>query len=101
MKALVYKGPGEKGWVDVPDPKIEQPTDVVVKMVATTICGTDLHLGNVALEDVEIRPADRGGDHLDDHVGRLLDLRVRYVDPALLPRALVDQCLHGEPPVRR
>jgi alcohol dehydrogenase len=44
MKALVYKGPGEKAWEDVPDPKVEQPTDVIVRMVATTICGTDLHL---------------------------------------------------------
>ncbi len=44
MKALIYKGPGKKVWDEVPDPKIEQPTDVIVKMVATTICGTDLHI---------------------------------------------------------
>ena len=44
MKALVYKGPGQKSWQDVPDPEILQPTDVIVKMVATTICGTDLHI---------------------------------------------------------
>ena len=54
MKALVYKGPGEKGWVDVPDPKIEQPTDVVVKMVATTICGTDLHILKGDVPEVEV-----------------------------------------------
>ncbi len=44
MKALVYKGPGKKSWEDVPDPVIQQPTDMIVKMVATTICGTDLHI---------------------------------------------------------
>jgi alcohol dehydrogenase len=44
MKALVYKGPGQKSWEDVPDPVILAPTDVIVKMVATTICGTDLHI---------------------------------------------------------
>ena len=44
MKALIYKGPGKKIWDEVPDPKIEQPTDVIVKMAATTICGTDLHI---------------------------------------------------------
>jgi alcohol dehydrogenase len=44
MKALVYKGPGEKSWEVVPDPVIQQSTDVIVKMVATTICGTDLHI---------------------------------------------------------
>ncbi len=44
MKALVYQGPGQKSWTDVPTPTITQPTDVIVKMVATTICGTDLHI---------------------------------------------------------
>jgi alcohol dehydrogenase len=44
MKALVYKGPGQMNWEDVPDPVIQRPTDVIVKMVATTICGTDLHI---------------------------------------------------------
>ena len=44
MKALVYKGPGQKSWEDVPDPVILAPTDVIDKMVATTICGTDLHI---------------------------------------------------------
>ncbi len=44
MKALVFHGPGEKSWDDVPDPKILQPTDVIVQMDATTICGTDLHI---------------------------------------------------------
>jgi alcohol dehydrogenase len=44
MKALVYHGPGEKVWEDVPDPRIEHPTDVVVRVDTTTICGTDLHI---------------------------------------------------------
>ncbi|HEY8912282.1 zinc-dependent alcohol dehydrogenase family protein [Lacisediminihabitans sp.] len=44
MKALVYKGPGQKSWEDVPDPVLKEPTDIIVKMVTTTICGTDLHI---------------------------------------------------------
>jgi len=44
MKALVYEGPGKKSWKEVPDPVIQHPTDVIVKMQATTICGTDLHI---------------------------------------------------------
>jgi alcohol dehydrogenase len=44
MKALVYHGPGNKAWEDVPDPKIIQPTDVIVRVETTTICGTDLHI---------------------------------------------------------
>jgi alcohol dehydrogenase len=44
MKALVYHGPGKKAWEDVPDPVIQQPTDVIVRVDTTTICGTDLHI---------------------------------------------------------
>jgi alcohol dehydrogenase len=44
MKALVYHGPGSKSWEDVPDAAVQDPTDVVVKVDTTTICGTDLHI---------------------------------------------------------
>lgn len=44
MKALVYHGPNQKAWEDVPDPVIKDPTDVIVKVETTTICGTDLHI---------------------------------------------------------
>ena len=44
MKALVYHGPGNKAWEDVPDAVLQDPTDVVVRVDTTTICGTDLHI---------------------------------------------------------
>jgi alcohol dehydrogenase len=44
MKALVYHGPGQRGWDSVEDPTIVDPTDVVVRVDTTTICGTDLHI---------------------------------------------------------
>ncbi len=44
MKALVYHGPGQKAWEDVADPVIVDPTDVIVRVDTTTICGTDLHI---------------------------------------------------------
>jgi alcohol dehydrogenase len=44
MKALVYHGPGAKGWEDVADPILEADTDAIVRVDATTICGTDLHI---------------------------------------------------------
>ena len=44
MKALVYHGPGAKAWEEVPDPVILKPTDAIVKVETTTICGTDLHI---------------------------------------------------------
>jgi alcohol dehydrogenase len=44
MKALVYHGPNQKSWEEVPNPKIIDPTDVIVQVDTTTICGTDLHI---------------------------------------------------------
>ena len=44
MKALVYNGPGKIAVEDRPQPKVEQPSDAVVKLTRTTICGTDLHI---------------------------------------------------------
>lgn len=44
MKALVFHGPGEKEWTEVPDPSILKPTDAIVRIERTTICGTDLHI---------------------------------------------------------
>ena len=44
MKALVYHGPGQKGWEDVPKPAVLHDTDAIVRVDATTICGTDLHI---------------------------------------------------------
>ncbi len=44
MKALVYHGPGQKAWEDVPDPRIIDETDAIVGVDTVTICGTDLHI---------------------------------------------------------
>ena len=44
MKAFVYRGPGKKALEDRPKPEITAPTDAIVKIVKTTICGTDLHI---------------------------------------------------------
>ena len=44
MKALVYRGPGKKGWEDVPMPELQGDTDAIVRVDAVTICGTDLHI---------------------------------------------------------
>lgn len=44
MKALVYHGPGQKSWEEKPKPSLLEPTDAIVKIFKTTICGTDLHI---------------------------------------------------------
>jgi alcohol dehydrogenase len=81
MRALVYHGPGSKSWDEVEDPHVIDATDAIVRVDATTICGTDLHilkgdvpavspgriLGHEAVGTVEsvgaavtgIRPGDR------------------------------------------
>jgi len=44
MKALVYHGPGQRGWDTVADPGILESTDAIVRIDTSTICGTDLHI---------------------------------------------------------
>ena len=44
MKAIVFKEIGKIRLEDVPSPKIEQPTDAIVRLTSSAICGTDLHM---------------------------------------------------------
>ncbi|HEY7144258.1 MAG TPA: glutathione-independent formaldehyde dehydrogenase [Streptosporangiaceae bacterium] len=52
MRAVVYKRPFEVAVENVPDPVIEHPGDVIVRIAATAICGSDLHMyeGRTAAE---------------------------------------------------
>lgn len=54
MKALVYRGPGQKALEDRPIPQLLAPTDAIVKMLTTTICGTDLHILKGDVPEVEV-----------------------------------------------
>jgi alcohol dehydrogenase len=53
MYALVYHGPGERSWEQVPDPGLQDDTDVIVGIDAVTICGTDLHILKGDVPEVE------------------------------------------------
>ncbi len=44
MKAVVFHGVGDIRLDDVPEPKLEQPTDAIVRLTMSAICGTDLHM---------------------------------------------------------
>jgi alcohol dehydrogenase len=55
MKALVYRGHGDKGIEDKPKPELQALGDAIVRMTKTTICGTDLHILRAMC-----RPACRG-----------------------------------------
>lgn len=43
MRAVVWHGVGDIRIDEVPDPKVQEPTDAVVRLTASAICGTDLH----------------------------------------------------------
>src|ERR1700722_9520974 len=53
MKALVYHGAGKKAWEQTAKPVLQEPTDGVVKILKTTICGTDLHIMKGDLPEVK------------------------------------------------
>ena len=81
MKALVYHGPGRKAWEEVPDAAILEPTDVVVRVDTTTICGTDLHIlqGDVpAVTDGRIIGI---GDY---EAKKTIDLKGAYLAPSFI-----------------
>ena len=53
MKAFVYHGPEKMSLDIVPKPKIQKPTDAIVKVTTSTICGTDKHIRHGGLPEVE------------------------------------------------
>jgi len=44
MKAVVFHGVGDIRLDDVPEPTIQEPTDAIVRLTSSAICGTDLHM---------------------------------------------------------
>ena len=44
MKAVTWQGVHEMSVTEVPEPRIEEPTDIIIKVTSTGICGSDLHL---------------------------------------------------------
>jgi alcohol dehydrogenase len=44
MKGLVYGGPGARSWEEIPDARVQDPRDAIIRVDAVTICGTDLHI---------------------------------------------------------
>lgn len=53
MKAIVFRGPGKPAWEDRPRPRLLAPTDAVVRMTTTTVCGSDLHILKGDVPEVE------------------------------------------------
>ncbi|MEA3251244.1 MAG: zinc-dependent alcohol dehydrogenase [Pseudomonadota bacterium] len=53
MKAVVYHGIGDIRLDDVPEPTLEEPTDAIVRLTASAICGTDLHFIRGTFADMQ------------------------------------------------
>jgi threonine dehydrogenase-like Zn-dependent dehydrogenase len=84
MRALVYRGPRDVAVEQVPDPRVEKPTDVLVKILATNICGSDLHMyeGRTDVETGKVLGHENLGEVVE--VGSAVD-RVKVGDVVCLP----------------
>lgn len=84
MKALVYNGPRDVSVSDVPDASIERPTDALVRITATNICGSDLHMyeGRTGLEPGTVIGHEPMGEVVE--VGDGVD-RIKVGDMVCLP----------------
>jgi glutathione-independent formaldehyde dehydrogenase len=84
MKALVYNGPRNVGVENVPDPQIEQPSDALIRITATNICGSDLHMyeGRTDVENGKILGHENLGEVIE--VGRTVSV-VKVGDRVCLP----------------
>jgi glutathione-independent formaldehyde dehydrogenase len=84
MRALIYQGPREVAVTDVPDARIERPTDVLVRVTSTNICGSDLHMyeGRTSVEPGKVLGHENLGEVIE--VGAAVD-RVKVGDLVCLP----------------
>ena len=84
MRALVYRGPENVTIEDVPDAKIEKPTDALIKITATNICGSDLHMyeGRTDVEEGKILGHENMGQVIE--IGDGVD-KVKVGDWVCLP----------------
>ncbi len=84
MKALVYNGPRNVTIQDVPDAKIERPTDALVRITSTNICGSDLHMyeGRTDVEQGKVLGHENLGEVIE--VGSAVD-RIKVGDRVCLP----------------
>jgi glutathione-independent formaldehyde dehydrogenase len=75
MKAVVYRGPRQVEVTEVPDPSIQAPTDAIVRITTTNICGSDLHMyeGRSAVEEGKVLGHENTGvvEAVGDAVGRV------------------------------
>ncbi|WP_454119510.1 alcohol dehydrogenase catalytic domain-containing protein [Microbacterium lacticum] len=108
MKAVVYEGPRQVSTKEVPDAKIERPTDVLIRVTTTNICGSDLHMyeGRTSFEVGRTFGHENMGEVIEVGIGVE---KVRVGDRVVLPfniscgfcknceRGLTNYCLTTQP----
>ncbi|TQN44333.1 glutathione-independent formaldehyde dehydrogenase [Blastococcus colisei] len=84
MKAVVYKGTKNVAVEEVPDPTIQSPTDAIVRITTTNICGSDLHMyeGRTSVEEGKVLGHENMG--VVEEVGSGVD-RLQVGDRVVLP----------------
>ena len=107
MKALVYHGHGQIAWEDKPRPAIQHPSDAIVRITTSTICGTDLHIlkGDLpAVTDGRILGHEGRWGH---RAGRTWSVEIHVGDKVILScvtaclkcdfcrKAMYSHCRHG------
>ena len=111
MKAVVYEGPRQVSTKEVPDAKIERPTDVLIRVTTTNICGSDLHMyeGRTSFEVGRTFGHENMGEVVE--VGSGVE-KVKVGDRVVLPfniscgfcknceRGLTNYCLTTQPDPR-
>jgi threonine dehydrogenase-like Zn-dependent dehydrogenase len=99
MKALCWHGRKDVRYETVPDPKIEDPRDAVIKVTSCAICGSDLHLFD------GLMPGMKSGDILGhEFMGEVMEVgpgnkKLRVGDRVVVPFTICcgecDQCRRG------
>ena len=98
MRAVVYQGPRDVAVTDVPDAEIERPTDVLVRMTTTNICGSDLHMyeGRTDLETGMVIGHENLGEVIEVGAGvTKLSVGDRVVLPFNIGCGFCENCEQG------
>src|SRR5690242_703773 len=100
MRALVWHGKEDIRCETVPDPKIEQPRDAILKVTSCAICGSDLHLYDhfmVGMKKGDVMGHEFMGEVVD--VGPGVDGRVKVGERVVVPFTIIcgecEQCRRG------
>ena len=98
MKAVVYQAPFSIAAENVPDPELQHPNDVIVKITSSCICGSDLHMyeGRTAAQPGIISGHENmGGVQEVGSAVKTLDVGDRVVMPFNAACGFCENCQRG------